>query len=378
MQGARDRSHHVLTWKYPERGCVHLRTKSVVPEATFAAEVLIVVRETTMSGHGTTGWLRDSEEEMMRAVTVNRFGEAPSVRTVSLPDPGPGQVLIKLAAAGMNPMDAKLASGEWTPAPATFPMVLGVDGAGVVETLGEGTTRFSPGDRVFGQLFIAPIGSSGTYADYVAVTGEAPLALVPEGLDLVVAAAAPTAGATGLSLVELVEPIDDQVMLIVGAGGGVGAFTTQFAVSAGARVIANAHSSAGPRMQSYGVEKTIDHTAVSLEEAVRNAHPDGVDILIDLVGDAEAFASAASLVRPGGTAVTTQYVADLEALQVSQVRGVNFALRPTSQLMETVGRALADGTILEPPITRIALDDVPSVFASLGQSHANGKTVIVL
>jgi NADPH2:quinone reductase len=155
---------------------------------------------------------------MMRAVTVSNFGQAPSVTTVATPVPGPGQVLIKLAAAGMNPMDAKLASGEWTPAPATFPMVLGVDGAGVVETLGEGTTRFSPGDRVFGQLFIAPIGSSGTYADYVAVTGEAPLALVPEGLDLVVAAAAPTAGATGLSLVELVEPIDDQVVLIVGAG----------------------------------------------------------------------------------------------------------------------------------------------------------------
>jgi hypothetical protein len=62
-------------------------------------------------------------------------------------------------------------------------MVLGVDGAGVVEALGEGTTRFSPGDRVFGQLFIAPIGSAGTYADYVAVTAEAPLALVPEGLE---------------------------------------------------------------------------------------------------------------------------------------------------------------------------------------------------
>jgi NADPH:quinone reductase len=314
----------------------------------------------------------------MRAVTVSKFGEAPSVTTLSAPDPGPGQVLIKLAAAGINPMDAKLASGEWTPAPVTFPMVLGVDGAGVVEALGEGTTRFSPGDRVFGQLFIAPIGSAGTYADYVAVTAEAPLALVPEGLDLVEAAAAPTAGATGLSLVDLVEPIDDQVVLIVGAGGGVGSFATQFAVEAGARVIANAYSSAVERMRSYGVEQTIDHTSVSLEEAVRSAHPGGVDVLIDLVNDAKAFASAASLVRPGGTAVTTQYVADLEALKASGVRGVNFALQTTSELIERVGDALAAGAIVEPPITRITLDDVPSVFASLGQSRANGKTVIVL
>jgi NADPH:quinone reductase len=115
-----------------------------------------------------------------------------------------------------------------------------------------------------------------------------------------------------------------------------------------------------------------------LEEAVRSAHPDGVDVLIDLVSDAKAFASAASLVRPGGTAVTTEYVADLEALQASGVRGVNFALRSTSQLLERAGDALADGAIVEPAITRITLDDVPSVFASLGQSHANGKTVSVL
>ena len=285
---------------------------------------------------------------------------------VSTPVPGPGQLLIKLA------------SGEWTPAPATFPMVLGLDGAGVVETLGVGTTRFSPGERVFGQLFIPPIGSSGTFAEYVAVTAEAPLALVPEGLDLVVAAATPSAGSTGLSLVELVEPIDDQVVLIVGAGGGVGAFATQFAAAAGARVIANAHLSAAERMRSYGVEKTIDHTKISIEDAVRNAHPDGIDVLIDLVNDAEAFASAASLVRPGGTAVTTQYVADVEALQASEVHGVNFALNPTSELLERVGRALSDGTIVEPPITRITLDDVPSLFASVVQPHANGKTVVVL
>src|ERR1700730_14337725 len=126
---------------------------------------------------------------MMRAVTVSNFGDAPSVTTVSTPVPGPGQLLIKLAAAGMNPMDAKLASGEWRPEPATFPMVLGVDGAGIVAALGEGVTRFSLGQRIFGQLLVAPIGSAGTYAEYVAVSAEAPLAPVPEGLDLVEAAA---------------------------------------------------------------------------------------------------------------------------------------------------------------------------------------------
>jgi NADPH2:quinone reductase len=314
----------------------------------------------------------------MRAVTVSRFGEPPAVTQVTTPSAGPGQVLIRLFAAGVNPMDAKLASGEWRPAPAVFPMVLGVDGAGVVEAIGEGTTRFFPGDDVFGQLFIPPIGASGTYAEYVAVTEEAPLARVPDGVDLVVAAAVPTAGVTGLSLVELVEPLDDQVVLIIGAAGGVGAFATQFAVNAGARVIANIDAEAEDRMRSYGVKQTIIRPEASVKEAVTDSYPDGVDVLIDLVSDAKAFACNAALVSPGGTAITTQYVADLEALQASGIRGVNFALRPTSDLLERIGKALTDGTIVAPPITRIGLDDAPGLFRPQAQSHANGKTVIVL
>ena len=314
----------------------------------------------------------------MRAVTVSRFGESPAVTQVTTPSAGSGQVLIRLFAAGVNPMDAKLASGEWRPAPAVFPMVLGVDGAGVVEAMGEGTTRFSPGDEVFGQLFIPPIGASGTYAEYVAVTEEAPLARVPDGVDLVVAAAVPTAGVTGLSLVELVEPLDDQVVLIIGAAGGVGAFATQFAVNAGARVIASIDAEAEDRMRSYGVKETIVRSQVPVKEAASESHPDGVDVLIDLVSDAKAFASNAALVRPGGTAITTQYVADLEALQASGIRGVNFALRPTSDLLERVGKALTDRTIVAPPITRISLDDAPGLFRPQADSHANGKTVIVL
>ena len=129
---------------------------------------------------------------------------------IPMPEPGQGQVLLKLRAAGMNPMDRMLASGDWKPMPATFPMVLGADGAGVVEKLGEGTSRFSVGDDLFGQLLIAPLGSAGTYAEYVAVTEDAPLTRVPTGLDDVVAAALPTAGGAGLALVDLLEPLTRQ------------------------------------------------------------------------------------------------------------------------------------------------------------------------
>ena len=119
-------------------------------------------KENTMRTNG--------KENTMRAVTVTEYGATPAVAEVPTPEPGPGQVLIKLRAAGMNPMDRTLASGAWKPMPATFPMVLGADGAGVVEQLGEGASRFSVGDDLFGQLLIAPLGSAGTYAEYVAVT----------------------------------------------------------------------------------------------------------------------------------------------------------------------------------------------------------------
>jgi NADPH2:quinone reductase len=317
-------------------------------------------------------------EKRMRAVTVSRFGQLPRVMEMTTPVAGPGQVLIRLAAASMNPMDAKLASGEWRPAPVIFPMVLGVDGAGVIQATGEGTERFSPGNRVFGQLFIPPIGASGTYAEYVAVTAEAPLACVPDGLDLELAAAAPTAGTTGLSLVDLLDPAENQVVLIIGAGGGVGTFATQFAVNAGASVIANINAVAEDRVRSYGVQQTVVRSKVSVTEAVRRSHSDGVDVLIDLVSDATAFASMASLVRSGGTAITTQYVADLEALQSHGIRGVNFALRQTNELLERVGKALDDRAVIVPPITRIALDDVPAMFGPRARANPEGKTVIIL
>jgi NADPH:quinone reductase-like Zn-dependent oxidoreductase len=136
-------------------------------------------------------------------------------------------------------------------------------------------------------LLIAPLGSAGTYAEYVVVTADAPFARVPDGLDDVVAAAIPTAAGTGLALVESLEPLSDKTVLIVGAGGSVGSFATQ--LIARARVIANVRTAAAERMRGYGATETIDHTEVSLLDAVRLAHPDGIDVLIDLVSDAEAL-----------------------------------------------------------------------------------------
>jgi NADPH2:quinone reductase len=259
-------------------------------------------------------------------------------------------------------------------------MVLGADGAGVVERAGEGARRFSRGDELFGQLLIAPLGSAGTYAEYVAVTEEAPLARVPDGLDPVVAAALPTAGGTGLALVASLEPLAGKTVLIVGAGGGVGSFATQFAVNAGARVIANVRAAAAGRMRGYGAAETVDHTEVSLPDAVQQAHPDGIDVLIDLVSDADGFAALAALVRPGGTAITTKYVADPGALAAAGVTGTNFNLAQyvSGELLEQVADALVGGRIAAPPITRITLEQAPAALNPAQAGRGDGKTVITL
>ena len=315
----------------------------------------------------------------MRAATVTEYGATPGVAEIPTPKPGQGQVLIKLRAAGMNPMDLWLASGAWKPMPATFPMVLGIDGAGIVEKLGEGTSRYSGGEHVFGQLLIAPLGSAGTYAEYVAVSEDAPLARVPTGLDDVVAAALPTAGGAGLALVDQLEPLADKTVLIVGAGGGVGSFATQFAANAGGNVIANVRADDAERIRGYGAKETIDRRAVALPAAVRQAHPDGVDVLIDLVdADAAGFAALASLVRPGGTAMSTNYVADEAALRASGVTGINFALPMLSELLERLAQAVVDGRIVTPPITRISLEEVPAALSATQARPARGKTVIAL
>jgi NADPH:quinone reductase-like Zn-dependent oxidoreductase len=318
------------------------------------------------------------KEQRMRAITVTGYGSTPSIADIPTPEPAPGQILIRLRAAGMNPMDVTLASGAWKPMPATFPMVLGADGAGSVESLGDGASRFSVGDDIFGQLLIPPLGSAGTYAEYVAVTQDAPLAPVPSGLDDVVAAALPTAGGAALALVDLLEPLAGKTVLIVGAGGGVGSFATQFAANAGASVIANVRAQDAERMRAYGASETIDHTEVALDVGVRQAHPDGIDALLDVVNDAQGFAALASLVRPGGTAVTTRYVADEDALRAKDVTPVNFAMQPSSELFERVAQAVADGRIVVPPITRISLEEVPNVLSSAGARPVSGKTVITL
>lgn len=311
----------------------------------------------------------------MKAITVNEYGGEAALTDVADPKPGAGQVLIDVKAAGINPMDTMIASGAMQEAMAgTFPLILGADLAGVVESLGAGASRFSEGDTVFGQLMVVPLGSAGTYAERVAVSEDAPLARVPDGLDPVAAASLPTAGVTALQIIDSFGRLEGKDVLIVGAAGGVGTFASQLAVNAGAQVTAAVRPDTEARMRGYGVKHTVDYTAGPVPKAVRSLHPDGIDILLDVVSDQPAFASLATLVRSSGTALTTRGAADESALSATGVLGVNFVVGVTSSDLERLAAAVADNTIEAPPIRRVTLADVPN----LRNGHGGGKTVIVL
>ena len=314
----------------------------------------------------------------MRAVAVTEYGGEPAVTELPKPEAAPEKIIVRVEAAGMNPVDSSIASGAYKDLmPATFPLVLGVDVAGVVEAVGEGTAGFEVGDRVFGQLLIPPLGSTGTYAEFVSVPKDAPVAKVPQSMDSVTAASLPTAGGTALQIAESLL-LEGKTMLIVGAAGGVGSFLMQFAVRAGARVIANVAARDSARVREYGAVETVDHHTDNVRDAVAALSPDGIDVLVDLANGADEFANLASLVRGGGTALTTLYVADADSLAARGITGVNFAYQASRPLLARLADAVATDGVVPPPLETVGLDEVPQVLRGSGRGARPAKTVIVL
>ena len=119
--------------------------------------------------------------------------------------------------------------------------------------------------------------------------------------------------------------------------------------------------------------ETLDRTKTSVLDTVQRTHPHGIDVLVDVASDADGFAALAALVRRGGTALTTRYVADTEALASREVAGVNFRVSMSIGLLERLADAVVNRRIVTPPITRVKLDDVPALN---GNARADGKTVI--
>lgn len=314
----------------------------------------------------------------MRAVAVKELKALPELMELPHPVAGDGEVLVKVEAAGLNPVDWQIADGMLDESlPYNFPMIMGVDFAGVVEDLGPHARRFKMGDRVYGQVISNPVGG-GTYTEYVVVKETGSIATAPSSVPMPVAAGAPTAGMTALSIIETAALREYESLLVVGAAGGVGTFLTQLSAGRDLRVVAATHGHDQRRMATFGAAVTLNTAEHSLAGGVRDEYPDGVDALVDLASGAADFAANAQLVRNGGVAVSTRDAADPTTLYANGVEGINFELAASAELLDQLAREIDSGQLVVPIETEVPLDRAPDAVARNRAGAARGKTVITL
>lgn len=315
----------------------------------------------------------------MKAVAVNDFKTIPQIMELPEPIVKEGTIKIKLAAAGLNPFDWKMIDGIMEEhMPHVFPLIVGVDGAGIVTETGAGVTRFKTGDKVYGQMLHSPVGE-GSYAEYVVVPETAAIAMAPESIPLTDAAAAPTAGMTGIQLLDKAKLQSGQSLLLIGATGGVGSFIIQLANAKGIRVIATVSSAAqAERLTTLGAAVTINYKESSLEEAVRTLYPDGIDALIDLVGNEEDFHKMITLVKQEGIALTTQFVADKERLKAQHLHGGNFETKGTPAALDALRQVIDAGEVNIPVDRKVSLEQAAAAIAESRQRKSKGKTIILI
>ncbi|HLJ98510.1 MAG TPA: NADP-dependent oxidoreductase [Streptosporangiaceae bacterium] len=313
----------------------------------------------------------------MRAIVVDEFDGTPHLADVPVPEPGAGDIQIQIKAAGINPFDAAIVRGALRDyMPHKFPLVLGMDGAGVVTAAGPGVAAFQPGDRVYGQFHRPPAGL-GTYAEYSLASVDGVVAKMPDGVNFEQAAALPVATTTGWNLVRAANVDMGQTVLVVGATGGVGQAALQFAAAQGATVIATAPPDAVTLVTGLGATATVDHTAGALADQVLSAYPDGLDAVIDTVGGRQAMGLARAI-KTGGVLISAKGAADSDTLAEREIRGINFVNQTDgAQLGELA--ALVDAGRVKVILDHIVpLADAPAALERLLQGGSRGKTVIRL
>jgi NADPH:quinone reductase len=309
----------------------------------------------------------------MRAFTLDGFDAPPALSDIPAPTPADGEVLTRVQASSVNPVDNAIAAGMLEGMfEHEFPVVLGRDFAGVVEQAGPGATRFAPGERVFGfVLHAGPVVRDGTWAELIAVS-ETTVAAVPTGVELPAAGATPLAGITALFAVDAVDLEPGQTILIVGASGGVGSFAVQLAAHAGAHVLASALPEDSEHLPELGAAELIDRNS-DVTAAVRSRHPDGVDALIDLVSyTPDAFDGYAAALKPDGRAASP-----LSGIQQGPGRSPIMAV-PDPSTLERLAELLAAGTLRVPIQRSYGLEQASDALAALSASHTQGKIAIAV
>jgi NADPH:quinone reductase-like Zn-dependent oxidoreductase len=303
---------------------------------------------------------------MSKAVRFNEYGGTDVLQVVDVPDPvpGPGEVLVRVKAAGINPGEASIREGLlhalW---PATFPSGQGSDLAGVIEAVGDGVTAWKPGDEVLGWT-----DNRASHAELV-VTAADELAVKPQALAWEVAGALFVAGTTAWASVRAVAPQAGETIVVTGAAGGVGSLTVQLARRTGARVIGLASAGNHDWLRAHDVVPVAYGDGVA--ERIRAEAPDGVDAFVDTFGGYLDLA----LVDLGVAPERVNTIIPPE--QRDGVKSEGNAAGSSAEVLADLAGLIAAGD-LELPIARTyPLDEVREAYTELARRHTRGKIVLI-
>jgi NADPH:quinone reductase-like Zn-dependent oxidoreductase len=305
----------------------------------------------------------------MKTLRFHAFGGSGVLKMEDLPRPefGEEELLVKVMAASVNPVDYKIREGKYTPVKSDkLPYVPGRDIAGVVEACGGLVDDWKRGDAIFAMLGI----EHGGYAEY-AIVKDAEAAPKPCSLDFVAAASVPLAGLTAWQgLFRYGELKAGQRVLIHGGAGGVGHFAIQFAKVRGAYVITTVSGQHIDFVRGLGADEVIDYKAQRFEDVVKD-----VDLVYDLIGG-ETQERSWNVLRRGGAMVSTLAEPSQEKARAHGVRAMRYTCKENGGELEEIGRLIDEGKV-KPKIARtFGLAEAASAQDFVEQGHTEGKVVL--
>jgi len=302
----------------------------------------------------------------MKAIRIHEFGgpEVLKYEEVPEPQPGPGEIRIRIIAAGVNPIDWKIRRGLMGKMP--FPMTMGLDIAGVVDAQGQEAASFQPGEEVFAKVSIG----QGGYAEYT-VVNSAQVARKPKSIGFIESAAIPTAGlAAWQSLFDIAGLEKGQSVLIHGAAGGVGSFAVQFAKWKGAHVIGTASEKNEQFLKSIGADEFIDYKKQRFEDVAGK-----VDVVLDTVGG-DTFERSWGVLKPGGFLVSTVAGIPEGLPEKYGVRAQTLMTRADGGELAQIA-AVIDEQPVKPVVTTVLpLSEAQKAHEMSESRHTRGKIVL--
>lgn len=303
---------------------------------------------------------------IQRAVLIRHYGgaEVTEIAEIEKPVPGPGQVLVKVGAAGVNGIDWKVRGGYVQKAfPFPLPIILGAEMAGVVEAVGPGVSRLHTGDRVMGAM-----GKLGAYAEFVAINEDS-LSPTPTGLDDIHAAAIPVAAVAAWNSLHHAGPLfSGQRILIHGAGGGLGAYAVQFARQAGAEVIATAGTADQDFVRSLGADLVIDYQSQRFENIAKD-----INLVLDYVGG-DVLDRSWQVLAGDGIVIGTSSP-DILGRTPANRKSLWFMNKPDPVLLEKLAGEVASGRLQSRLGSVVGFTDIPEAIERNRTVSRTGKVV---